>query len=369
MWPCHWGSTVGLSVTDISDVSRLAELAETPGGVRRDEIYLAVASLFRSQDNNLSSRERELMRDILRRLTQQVEMTIRIALAERLADDSNAPHELVLMLADDRIEVARPVLLRSPVLSDADLIRLIAVTAEEHHLAVASRPHIGEGVSAALTHSGTAPVIVTLLRNETARLARETVEEIVELSRTLPDLQEPLVHRRDLPRMLAGRMCEWVSDSLKAFISEKFEVDPGRVAEALDDAAATVQAAPPQPGSNAEKLIEKLAVAGQLKAGFLIRVLHQGQMELFELGFARLLQAEPDRVREMLYERGPKALALACRAVGIDRAVFPTVFTLIHQNRGIHAILSVDDRVTVDQVFAVTSRPAALQHLQSVLAA
>ncbi len=65
------------------------------------------------------------MQDILRLLARDVEMAIRIALAERLADDSTAPHDLILLLADDRIEVARPLILRSPLLTDAELLRMI----------------------------------------------------------------------------------------------------------------------------------------------------------------------------------------------------------------------------------------------------
>ena len=90
----------------MSDMGRLARLSLNPKGTSRAEIYLAVASLYRLQDNDLSDRERALMNDILRRLTNDVEITIRRALAERLADDAKAPHGLVLILAHDMIEVA-----------------------------------------------------------------------------------------------------------------------------------------------------------------------------------------------------------------------------------------------------------------------
>ncbi len=49
------------------------------------------------------------------------------------------------------------------------------------------------------------------------------------------------------------------------------------------------------------KLIEKLAAAGQLSAGFLLRVLHQGQLDLFELAFAKLLQIDLPQLRGLLY--------------------------------------------------------------------
>jgi uncharacterized protein (DUF2336 family) len=107
----------------MSDMGRLAQLAINPQGASREEIYLAVASLYRIQGAGLNSASATLMREILRRLTRDVEMAIRIALAQRLADDTTAPHDLILLLVDDSIEVARPLILRSPLLTEADALR------------------------------------------------------------------------------------------------------------------------------------------------------------------------------------------------------------------------------------------------------
>ena len=98
---------MALTAQDMSSMGRLAQLAANPQGVGRDEIYVAIASLFRAQGARLSERERQLMREILLKLSHDVEMAVRIALAERLADDEEAPVDLILMLCDDRIEVAR----------------------------------------------------------------------------------------------------------------------------------------------------------------------------------------------------------------------------------------------------------------------
>src|SRR5690348_13582200 len=107
------GAFMALTALDMSSMARLAQLAANPQGVGRDEIYVAVASLYRAQSHYLSERERGLMREILLKLSHDVEMAVRIALAERLADDEDAPKDLILMLCDDRIEIARPVIMRS----------------------------------------------------------------------------------------------------------------------------------------------------------------------------------------------------------------------------------------------------------------
>ena len=68
------------------ELMRLANSVFAPKS-RFEEIYLAVATLFEHQDNSFSSHERQLAADILRRLSKDVEMSIRIGLAERLAGE------------------------------------------------------------------------------------------------------------------------------------------------------------------------------------------------------------------------------------------------------------------------------------------
>jgi uncharacterized protein (DUF2336 family) len=353
----------------MSDMSRLAQLAANPqNGASREEIYLAVASLYRIQGTGLNARERELMREILRRLTRDVEMAIRIALAQRLADDTNAPHDLILMLVDDTIEVARPLILKSPLLTEADALRLIAEASIAHREAIADRPHISEPVTDALVHSGTETVLVSLVRNATAKISTASYRTLVEKSRAIAALQEPLAHRADLPSDLAVRMCDWVSDALKNFIVANYKTKSGPIESSIEHAKASVKSAPPLPKAtpeeSAQKLIEKLATSGQLKAGFLMRVLSQGQIDLFDLAFSRLLGMALKDFRHIFYEGGPRIVALACRAVGIDRAVFATVFNLSRQAREMHPSLSRVDQAEVEQVFISYTRPSAVLELQ-----
>ena len=363
------GHTLGLTARDMSDMGRLAQLAANPQDATREEIYLAVASLYRIQGHYLNERERALMQEILRRLAGSVEMAIRIALAERLADDPNVPHDLVLMLADDRIEVARPIILRSPLLTDADALRMISQYGMAHHEAIAGRAHIGEPVSDVLARSEDEPVLAALVRNATAKISATAFEILVEKSRTVAVLQAPLARRTDLPHMLATRMCEWVSDALKTYIARNYEIEPDLLSRALGRAEQVVTRPPEPPKSppaeGAQKLVDKLAVSGQLKAGFLLRVLNQGQIDLFDLAFARLLELPLPAMRYKFYETGPRGVALACRAVGIDRCVFPTIFNLSRQARQIRPTLTAGDASEIQTVFSSFSKAGALAEFRA----
>ena len=364
------GAYVGLTAHDMSDMARLAQLAMNPQDTSREEIYLAVASLYRVQGSALNERERALMRDILCRLTKEVETAIRVALAERLADDVTAPHDLIHLLVDDVIEVARPLLLRSPLLNGKVMLRLIAGSGLEHQQTIAARANIGEAVTDALSRNDDESVLVALLRNATARFSLETYDWLVEKSRDLPSLRDPLAQRTDLPPQLAARMCDWVSDTLRSHVKEKY-VDAGEKRnEPFDQAKTEINCEPPPPkipsGDGAQKLIDKLAASGQLKAGFLMRVLNQGQTELFDLALAKLVDLPVIELRSRFYRGGPRAVALACLGVGIDRCVFPTVFNLSRQAKNMRTNLSYADLAEVDRVFASVPKTSALSELSSL---
>jgi len=359
------GRDVGLTVRDMSDMGRLAQLATNPQGTTREEIFLAVASLYRVQGAYLSERERSLMQDILERLARDVATAIRVGFAERLAGDSSAPHDLILLLAADRIEVARPLILHSPLLTETDLLRMLTENGEACREAVATRDHIGEPLTDVLAKSDSNAVLMTLARNATARISQAAFETLVEKSKALMALQNPLACRADLPPALAARMCDFAPEALKAFIVQNFKIKDARRNAVAPIERATECEPQRQPAEGAQRLIDKLAISGQLRASFLLRVLHQGQIDLFDLAFAKLLNIPVAEQRHKFYETGPKSVALACRAVGIDRCVFATVFNLSRQARNMRPILSPPEQAEVQAVFAGFTKAGALSELRA----
>ena len=111
------------------------------------------------------------MSDILRQLIHDVEMKVRQVLATRMAAEADAPHELISALANDQIEVARPILTQSTVLQDIELIEIVEHRTFGHQLAIAMRETISEAISEALIGTGNVDVIKTLLENDNADIS------------------------------------------------------------------------------------------------------------------------------------------------------------------------------------------------------
>ena len=99
-------------------VKALLELAKSKRSSDREVLFGNITDLFLTGDARLTDRERALMASILQKLISDIEMDLRRTLAARLAADPEAPTELISILANDEIEIAQPILLRSKVLQN-----------------------------------------------------------------------------------------------------------------------------------------------------------------------------------------------------------------------------------------------------------
>ncbi len=311
-----------------------------------------------SRAGGFTASERELLNAIMRQLTRQVEMQVRQALAERMSEMDDAPHDLILLLANDRIEVARGVLEKSTLLSEDELIDIINAATHLHQQSIAGRADVSERIAASLAESSAPDVLLSLVRNQRARIANETMERLAERSRGDIELQRGVLARSELRPDLATRMCGFVSDALHGFITQRFGIDP--VAARRDLAMASAEAhARMTHASGPERLVSKLHAAGQLKPGFAVKALGQGQLDVFEHAVAKLIGAPVEAVARLLKGGDVAVLALICQAVGIDKSVFATMFSQAETLRGRSGILSQQDRAKAEEVFTTVSRDDA----------
>ena len=55
-----------------------------------------------------------------------------------------------------------------------------------------------------------------------------------------------------------------------------------------------------------------------LNEDFLVKTLRSGEIPLFEATICKMAGLKPERVRRMIFEPGSQALAILCRAIGIE---------------------------------------------------
>lgn len=325
----------------LAGLNQLLDLAKTRSPDDQHRLLMGVAGLYESAADHGGAPE--ALADIFVALTRSAEREIRQVLAQRLAKVEWAPVALVRMLAADEIQIARPVIAASPLLLDDDLLQLLTDCSIEHQIQVALRPDLGAAVAQAIIAGGDPAVMTALATNRSARIEPAAFADLVERSRQLAALRAPLTRHPSLDEDLALRLYQWVGEALRQAISDRFTLDPARLAQAVQSAAQTTSrtaakwgAAPPPTADDIDaRLVAKLHAAGQLRPAYLIRALREEKLGVFAHGLAVLGRFEVSQIYRALGGDTARPLFLACIAVGLDRAAFPALLTEIRKlNKG-----------------------------------
>lgn len=315
---------------------RLLNLAHSRTADDRERLLMGLADLVEASGQAANDVASEIFLTIVR----DVERDIRLALSERLAGADWAPPALINILALDEIEIARPVIAKSPLLKDQDLIRILVEATIEHQIEIARRPQVGATVADAILDRGEPAVLTALAGNPSAHISEPGIRRLVEASRRIAALRAPLARHPRLTADLAQQLYAWVGQALRQAIGERFRIDPAAldaaVAEAVRSAGAPQPAATgfraeidPERDEMERRLIAKLDSAGQLRPGYLVRAAREGRVSLFENALAVLGGYSIQDIRTAVAAETAEPLALACASVGIDRAAFPSMLTEI----------------------------------------
>ncbi len=322
------------------DSNYLLELARKKSAESRSELASTVSDLFAGGSGQLTDRERALMYEILHSVVRDAEMEVRKIISTRLADRGDAPSELISLLSNDDIEVAFPILSESAVLQDEQLIEVVRHRTLEHQMAVAIRRSVSEDVSAAIVEEGNERVIRTLLQNDNATISGSTMEFLVEQSERVDTFQEPVLHRRELKPDMAKRMYLWVSAALRKHIVENCGLEKSDIDDLLEKAALdSMEGGGDKKGdSKSHELAATLHKEGAVSTDLMIRALREGEVRLFVDLLAEATGVRHDLIMRFVIEPSGEALAVACRAVGMNNEEFKQVFLLCRKARPVENI-------------------------------
>jgi uncharacterized protein (DUF2336 family) len=314
------------------DAEFLLSLARQKSSESRTRLTAIILDLFEEKTHDLTDRQRSMMFGILQSIINEIEVSMRQSVAGRLALMDDVPRDIVARLANDEINIAYPILSKSGLLRDPDLIEVIKLRTEEHMLAITMRQQVSEGVSDALVETGRPSVIVSLLKNASARISQNTMEYLVEQSRRVDSFQEPILNRHDLQPNLAKRMFLWVSAALREHIINQFGLDKVTVDELLEQVASEEIAAVASDGrsSKASQLADALKDEGLVTVDMLLAALSEGEVPLFVSLFAKVTKLREFLVQRLVFEPGGEGMAIACRAIGLSEEDFLSLFEYSH---------------------------------------
>ncbi len=368
---------MGDRVDEIMSLAKSREVAD------RERLLIRLVDLCDGNSQELHApRVQTLLSQVFFDLVFQAEYDIRLRLADKIATADWAPSALINILSFDDIEIARPIIARSPILKDPDLVRILVEATLEHQIEVARRPDISPTVVEAILKAAAPEVMTALVENESAQVSQDHLYELVQKAEQVAALHSPLTLHPGLNDELAGYLYAWVGETLRKSLATRFDLDTRALDRALNQSVREAKAGA-QTGARMQsmgptetdeeradrQLVSKLDMSGQLRPGILLKALKERRLSLFVAALAALGRFEIHDIRKSIDARRPELLALACAAVGVDRTVFPTLLSQVRNlNRGLPEGGGEEDRRALKAFSQLSASAAATSFRKSITA-
>jgi uncharacterized protein (DUF2336 family) len=275
----------------------------------RVELAVKIARLMPGLSQRESSHVFALTLETLECLARDAAVRVRAILAEEIKRLDCIPRDIVLRLARDlNSVVAAPILQYSPLLSDADLIEIIAFgEVQEALTAIASRKPVSEPVSDRLVQSLDVSAVAALLVNPDAKIRKDTLDRIVEQAEEINAWHMPLALRADLSARAIRRIGSLVGASILERLAARNDLsDATRIHLNRELRARLAEPAPVAGMASPADLVAAAQKEGRLDGLFLEQAAQAGQREVVVLALAQLGNVTEQTVKKILAAGGAK---------------------------------------------------------------
>ncbi|GLK75429.1 hypothetical protein GCM10008171_06830 [Methylopila jiangsuensis] len=303
-------------------VERYFEWVESAPAALRAEAAGALARTYRHGD--LDAALRAEIEGALIRSLDDPHLPVRCAIADALASCGAASPSLILTLAHDAPDVAEPVLARSPLLSDMELVDMVALGGDRAQIAVARRRAVSAPLAAAVAEIGCAGACAALLANAGAVLTAASAARIAQRHGADAEVRERLVARDDVGPEIRHMLMRAVARSLEVFVSDRGWLAPDRARRASDEAcergavAIAAQGAP-----NLRGFVEHLVARGEFAPSLALRALLCGDSGLFEAALSVLSGQPAQRVAGFVRDFDGRGFEAVYAQAGFPAAALP----------------------------------------------
>ncbi len=295
----------------------------------REQLFRNMAQLFSYVSDRCDDDQVAQYDEVLCQLAELVEVEARAHVAKLLAPLDRAPGTVVVKLAHDDIEVARPLLEFSTVLSDDDLIDIVASQSEAHRVAIAGRASLNERVGEAIVEHGETASVVRLVRNSNAELDRATLEKLVERASRDAEIAADLRGRQDIDwKSLRGEIDQAAGKVLQALGEVERPFDPvaaGKVNTVVYNRIRNRAGFNAQEWKVAYNQVRGLADRKQLDDRALARFARFGYGHHAAAALGVMLSVAPEIVVKWLASQDYVAVTVALRAAGVTSDLFEAI--------------------------------------------
>jgi len=290
--------------------------------------------------------------DRLHTLITQVDLNWRRRVATILASLNWISHKLAVLLAQDEIDVACEILLRSPVLQDVDLVEIVRRKGFEYRLVIAERPKIGADVSDALAMFAESEVITKLVRNQNAEIGASTLDHLISVSRHCTEYIVPLLERAELTtdsrRILLNKLGSHLTHQLSGRFDHEarlFRSVIKFISDQMDD-------------RQGPRLLEIFGAAVRKDGRVAISLLEAGEVRLFFHVIACWSGLPVDQVEYLFSQNNLKIIEILCRSLNFESQGYLALVCRL-QKASKDAIIIPDEQEIIKSYRTMSGREAS----------
>lgn len=322
---------------DLANIVHRVECGSILGAEFCERLTRSLAQLFGVTADTCSDEDRMSFDRILVRIVPTASLDARIYLSDRLADADCPPRGTLLMLANDVIDVAREVLMRSPALGEDDLVGIARNRGPRHMGVIAVRPDLTLRITDVLVLRGDDEVRRVVAANGEAPISDKSFARLSLQARGDALIEARLVGRDDLPDLVVRFLLENGSPVAREALSRRaahrssgdlcYGAIPIRAAEAgwLEaydfDAAATI--------------LDRIAEARSHADGFVRRLAQGDRFAEIVHVLASLTGLRLETMKHLLVSLDTEPFAVIARALGLKSE---TVLELLATGPWLHRL-------------------------------
>jgi uncharacterized protein (DUF2336 family) len=294
-----------------------------------------LSELLLSCAERLNPSQVGLFDDVLIRLLDCVGARALAELSETLADSAASPKQTVRKLARHQDSaVAAPLLSRSPILVDADLIEIVKNRSQQHLAAVAGRQNLNDALTDVILKLAGREASRALARNPSARFSSRGFAVLLAAAGRDETIAESLGLRPDLPAATLQGLLSRVTGTVRARLLKSASAElKEKIRIELDGIDARVEPLlpqDPQVHSAAHAAVAALSRTGKLNDSTVNRFAIRNEHANVVAALSLLSGGTVETIAPLMDEPNSETLLIACRA---SRLNWQTTLSILNNRR------------------------------------
>ncbi|MGI9385657.1 MAG: DUF2336 domain-containing protein [Methyloligellaceae bacterium] len=308
-------------------LSKLEQIVSEEAEPNKERLLGTVADLFFLTKHQHTDDDIAIFSNVMEQLAYQLQIEPRAVFADRIADSDRASRRLLLRLATDEIQVAKPVLERSVCITEEDLVEIARGCGLDHLRALSGRTVITPPITDVIVARGDEAVLVRLANNAGVEFSRHGYALLLQHATASRDLRRIVETRGVIGRDLVTRLWLYSMDwraklthqmaagdakSKKLVATPKINRDDGTDASKADSEQ-----------TPSESIADQKLAASSL----LMHARAKNATEIMNC-LCALSGAEPAKVQHLMLQASVNAFGIFCRAHKVDSTTFAALLQL-----------------------------------------